>query len=143
MQKTYLDSNTVRIVANVGLDLLRNYDNYRGKDICCPIAEEAMWSEVPELVEQETVEDSITYFVELVQAHIDGVARTRNYDSILSLCTYANSTNDKFRKEGQAGIVWRDSVWSTCYKILAEVQAGARTPPSDIISELPVFTWGD
>ena len=85
----------------------------------------------------------IAGFTNLVQSHLDTKAKERNYDNILSLCTYATSTNPTFAKEGQAGVVWRDSVWAKCYAILAEVQAGTRVMPTDIISELPIFTWGE
>jgi len=78
-----------------------------------------------------------------VQAHMDAKARERNYDNILSLCTYAPSPNTKFAAEGQAGAEWRDAVWATCYEILADVQDGKRTAPTaeQLIAELPAFVW--
>jgi hypothetical protein len=93
--------------------------------------------------EEEKYLMRVASFSNHVQEHLDKTAQTRNYDGIMSLCTYATSTNEKFRREGQAGVEWRDAVWSKCYEILEEVQAGTRTAPTDIISELPVFTWGD
>lgn len=78
-----------------------------------------------------------------VQDHLDATARTRNYDGILSLCSYATSTNPKFGPEGQAGVAWRDAVWSSCYAILADVQAGNRAAPSaaGLLTELPSMEW--
>lgn len=78
-----------------------------------------------------------------VQHHLDIKARERNYDGILSLCTYATSVNPKFAAEGQAGVEWRDAVWAKCYEILADVQAGTRPAPTaeQLIAELPGFTW--
>lgn len=97
----------------------------------------------PARTQEELQAKLITDFTNLVQNYLDTKARERNYDNILSLCTYATSTNEKFRREGQAGVEWRDAVWNKCYEILAEVQVGTRTAPADIIAELPIFTWGD
>lgn len=79
----------------------------------------------------------------VVQAHLDATARTRNYDGILSLCSYAASADQTFGHEGRAGVAWRDAVWARCYAILADVQAGSRVAPSeaDLIAELPMMVW--
>lgn len=89
-----------------------------------------------------TTEDIVNGYITDVQFYLDSTAQERGYDGILSLCSYATSKSPKFGKEGQAGVEWRDAVWSTCYEILEEVQAGTRVMPTDIISELPIFTWG-
>lgn len=80
-----------------------------------------------------------------VQRHLDDTARTRNYDGILSLCTYATSSNPKFSAEGQAGVTWRDAVWAECYRLLDEVLAGEREVPSEqeLIDLLPIMQWPD
>ena len=87
---------------------------------------------------------TIADLVVAVQSHLDATAKARNYDSILSACSYAASTNLSFSSEGQAAVAWRDSVWLYCYQQLALVQAGTRPMPLDtasIISELPIITW--
>ena len=78
------------------------------------------------------------------QLRLDAFARTRNYDGILSLCTYAMSTNSRFQAEGQYGVEARDATWAKLYEILAEVEAGTRPVPSgyaDIEPELPALVW--
>lgn len=84
--------------------------------------------------------------VQQVQLRLDTFARTRNYDGILSACTYATSTVPKFQQEGQYCVNSRDSTWAALYQILAEVQEGTRPAPSayqDIEGDLPVLTWSD
>lgn len=79
-----------------------------------------------------------------VQSWMDDEAKTRGYDGILSLCSYATDPNARFSAEGQAGVDWRGAVWAECYQILADVDAGVRPAPESIdalISELPVMTW--
>jgi len=78
-----------------------------------------------------------------VQKHMDDTAQERNFDDILSLCTYATSAKPKFKAEGQAGVEWRDDVWLYCYAELDKVLAGERGTPTtqELIDELPVFTW--
>ena len=73
-------------------------------------------------------------------------ARTSNFDGILSACTYATSTVDKFRSEGAYCVEARDATWAKMYEILAEVQTGTRPMPTgyaDIEPDLPPLVWPD
>lgn len=92
-----------------------------------------------------TPDEIVAQFVAQVQEHMDSVAQTRNYDSIFTLCSYANEfePNPKFQQEGKAAVLWRSAVWTKCYEILADVQAGTRSVPEDIITELPEMNWGE
>lgn len=83
-------------------------------------------------------------FVAAIQGRLDEFARTRNYDSILSACTYASSSVAKFMAEGMRAVELRDQTWAAAYEILAQVQAGTRPMPagiSDIEADLPVLEW--
>lgn len=91
--------------------------------------------------EQERIRNEIIFST---QKRLDLFARTRNYDGILSACSYVNSTNLKFKAEGEYCVSARDATWQKLYDILAEVEAGTRPVPtgfSDIESELPLLQW--
>ena len=97
---------------------------------------------VPPEPAPKTNDEIITELTAAVQAHLDAKAKEKNYDGILSLCTYATSTNPIFAAEGQASVEWRDAVWAKCYQVLGDVLAGTRPVPTkeELITELPAFT---
>lgn len=115
-----------------------------------PVAGMQQWEVYPLAPEQvsanqaakaKALQDSI---MTATQARLDAFAKTRNYDSHLSLCTYATDPNPNFRAEGQYGVEIRSITWAKLYEILAEVQAGVRPVPAgfqDIESDLPVLEW--
>jgi hypothetical protein len=84
--------------------------------------------------------------VTLTQKRLDDFAKTRNYDGILSACTYATDLNPKFASEGQYCVEARSATWTRLYEMLAEVEAGTRPMPTgyaDIEPELPPLVWPD
>jgi|688.fasta_scaffold524138_2 hypothetical protein len=86
----------------------------------------------------------VASIVSQVQAKLDDFAKTRNYDGILSACTYATSTIPQFKAEGQKAVELRDATWSALYTLLAEVNAGTKPAPTsmaDIEAVLPAFVW--
>jgi len=85
-----------------------------------------------------------TAVVTATQARLDAFAHTRNYDGILSACTYATSAIPKFAGEGQYAVNARDNTWSTLYTLMGEVQAGTRTMPTtvdEVMALLPELVW--
>ena len=99
----------------------------------------------PSAVANKIAADARSRLTGVIQSHLDSVAQQRNYDGILSLCTYATSTYPRFAAEGQAGVEWRDAVWATGYQLLDEALAGKRDIPADdeLIGLLPVMQWPD
>lgn len=91
----------------------------------------------------QTIQDRIAAYIMAVQEMLDEAARQRGYDSILSACTYAASTIERFRQEAQACIAWRDAVWAECYRLLDEVKAGSRQAPqmAVLLASLPMIEW--
>jgi hypothetical protein len=86
----------------------------------------------------------VASIVSQVQVKLDDFAKTRNYDGILSACTYATSTIPQFKAEGQKAVELRDATWSALYTLLAEVNAGTKPAPTsiaDIEAVLPAFVW--
>ena len=130
---------------------LKQYERYGaetltlGDDVAIVTRAVVPWSaaEISEAqaTQTEALQDSI---ITATQARLDSFARTRNYDGILSACTYATSGVPKFAGEGQAAVDARDATWATLYTILGEVQAGTRPVPTgfaDIEADLPVLVW--
>lgn len=94
--------------------------------------------------EKERTQKIQQEIVQYTQNRLDDFAKTRNYDGILSACTYATSTIAKFKTEGQYCIEARDATWAKLYEILDDVQAETRPEPNsfaDIESDLPELRW--
>ena len=96
-----------------------------------------------EVLQEEFLASTKSMLTSAIQSTLDNKAQERGYDNILSLCTYATSTAEKFSAEGQAGVAWRDEVWAKGYSMLADVEAGTRSIPTadELLAELPDFVW--
>lgn len=82
--------------------------------------------------------------VAAIQQRLDIFAKTRNYDNILSACTYVNSKNEKFAAEGKYATEIRDLTWEAAYKLLDDVTSGkipAPTSFAEIELILPELSW--
>jgi hypothetical protein len=98
----------------------------------------------PKPSEEELLTNLYRDIVDSTQKRLDDFARTREYDGILSACTYVTSTVIKFKNEGQYCVEVRDATWYKLYEIMEEVTNNTRPVPSgydDIKSELPILEW--
>lgn len=97
----------------------------------------------PEPTPEEQQATMQAEFTDAVQRRLDEFAQTRGYDGIMSACTYATSTVERFRREGERAVMLRDATWAACYAILADVLAGERPVPTleEVLAELPPLTW--
>ena len=104
------------------------------------------WLSVAKSIEEQTewVDTLKITIIDAVQTRLDNFARTRNYDGILSACTYATSAVVQFKSDADYCVSARDSTWSALYTILNEVNSATRAMPSgfaDIENLLPVLSW--
>ena len=129
------DSHVLRLADNVPIP--RDEGNRDYQEYLAWLAE----GNNPDPADEKPV--TLTDYQNAVQNKLDDKARERNYDGILSLCTYVTSANPGFAAEGQAGVAWRDAVWAKCYEVLAEVGAGTRPQPpvAELLAELPIMDW--
>lgn len=101
------------------------------------------WSAEKPAPAPPTPEEQLAMFTAAIQGHLDSFAQTRNYDGIMSAATYATSTVEKFRAEGQYAVEARDATWAAAYAILDAVMSGVREMPKieDVLAELPPLAW--
>ena len=85
----------------------------------------------------------ITIYRTAAGEYLDRLAQERDYESILTLCTYAVSSSPARKAEGQAGIVCRDNTWDHVDQVLADVVNTVRLVPNvnELLSELPTIHW--
>jgi hypothetical protein len=87
-----------------------------------------------------TMEQMINLNIKAIQVEMDRMAKTYNYDNIISACSYApQPVGAPFQAEGAAFLAWRSVVWSQAYAVLARVQAGEIPLPTveEAIAAMP------
>lgn len=94
---------------------------------------------IPEPTQEEIEAQIQKQLTDAVQHVLDAKAQELLYDTCLSVCSYIDTGAPKFDAEGKAFRAWRSAVWAKGYEILAQVQAGERTIPTEaeLLAELP------
>ncbi len=86
-----------------------------------------------------------------VQATLDAMARTKGYDSMASLCSYAGSNQNLkgsallFQQEGNAGSAYRSQAWVNLYAASSSISATKTITEAQqaAMATMPIFTWPD
>lgn len=135
-EESYDADGNKHVTANVLTLHRKNYDGLADSI-------EANFSWYWQQAEREQTEQLTAQFTKAVQKWMDSKAQERGYDNIISACTYAGSTDEKFAAEGKAAKEWRDKVWRYCYDVVAQVVSGGRDVPtiSELLAELPRLVW--
>lgn len=114
-----------------------------------------IWKEHSYVQDNETILNfadiplhKVNKVIELSEAYVtkklNEFARTKRYEDIVSLTSFANSTNITYKQEAERGIYLRDTTWDNFYLYLAEVQSGTTTVPkslAEIEARIPDLTW--
>ncbi len=75
---------------------------------------------------------------------LDVFANTRDYDSIVSLCSYATDPDPAHVAEAQRGVGLRSQAWASIRDYQMAVTTGASPVPrfeSEIFAVVPALTW--
>lgn len=129
-------------------------DTYRGpmKYVSAPVGFELKDLARYKLVNGMAVGPDIQQIViEEVTKLLDSTAAARNYGDArtsptVSIATYVDDKNIKFRTEARAFQNWRSDMWTTCYVVMGQVIAGELPMPQsfeDIRHFMPTFSWED
>jgi len=94
----------------------------------------------PNVPPTPSLEDRAAVLLAGVDAHLNAAARSKRYDSIRAAALRAGYPGP-FHDEGMAFATWMDSVYATCYEVLAKVQSGTIEEPTleQLIGMLPVL----
>lgn len=81
----------------------------------------------------------VTEYTNAAQAALEVVAKSWGYDSVISICTYVNSTVQQFKSDAETFIEYRDSFWLSANNIKISVQNGAAMPltSAEFVAMLP------
>lgn len=77
-----------------------------------------------------------------IAAHVDAVARQRNYGNAAHCASYVASTKPEWAAEAVAFVAWRDAVWIAALALRDQVIVSQIVPtiPS-VIASLPPMVW--
>lgn len=97
-------------------------------------------------LKKEYVDNHINSIIDKLMDHMEKKANELGYGNsrisgYLSICSYSNSINAKYRKEARSFERWRDNVWTKCEEIKLDVLNGLTEMPDyeTLLTQLPEF----
>lgn len=98
---------------------------------------------VPQLTEEEKLNQLKKSIIDSVQKELDTTAQSKGYDNGFALASYSNSTDEIFKQEAEAFVVWRDKCWRYCYDLLDKYLANEIEEPTVeyVLENMPKVEW--
>ncbi len=81
------------------------------------------------VIAAEVITNTRNSYEQLVTDYLNQTAKSRGYDDIVSMCSYAGAPN-KYQAEAIAFLTWRSDVWDYCPKLFNDVAAGTVSLPA-------------
>ena len=82
----------------------------------------------------------------IVTKQLDEFAKTKDYDNIVSLCSYVDDPDPNLDKEGRRGRFLRSQAWTSIRTYQNKVLTGELPIPrneKELLACVPEFTWED
>ena len=90
----------------------------------------------PPPTNKELIAQAVKHFETAIQSHMDTIARTKGYDSILSAVSYASEVNP-FQEEAKQFLKWRGAVWDYAYNQINAYTVETIPTINELIITLP------
>lgn len=81
-----------------------------------------------------------------VTKQLDDFAKTKDYDNIVSLCSYLDDPDENLDKEGRRGRLLRSQAWTSMREFQSKVLTGEIPIPrteKELLPCVPELTWED
>lgn len=95
-------------------------------------------------IDVSSLENKFNQFVSITQNRLDSFAKIKNYDNMVTACSYIHSSIEEFKNDANRCIELRDLTWVNLFQIFDEIRNGIRNIPSyyeEIEVDLPELVW--
>lgn len=98
----------------------------------------------PTDIPPQAVSTLFTLASAIVTKQLDDFAKTKDYDNIVSLCSYVDDPDENLDKEGRRGRFLRSQAWTSIRNYQNQVLTGVHPVPrteKELLACVPEFTW--